>query len=91
MGQSRRFDRTPARLAVYPDERTFPVPACLSEKCEKRKSLLHSITSPATVGVVGGTSKRSAFVALRWMTTSNLVGCITGKPAASAPLRILPV
>src|SRR6266581_3336785 len=39
----------------------------------------HSITSSARASSVGGTSRPSALAALRLMTSSNLVGSMTGK------------
>src|SRR6516162_9699031 len=48
----------------------------------------HSITSSAIASSDGGTLKRSARAVLRLITSSNLVGCITGKSAGLAPLRI---
>jgi hypothetical protein len=50
----------------------------------------YSITSSARASSVGGISRPSVFAVLRLMTSSNLVGCITGKSAGLSPLRILP-
>ena len=49
----------------------------------------HSITSSARASSDGGTSMPSALAALRLMTSSNLVGCSTGRLAGDAPFRIL--
>src|SRR5262245_25288067 len=49
----------------------------------------HSITSSARASTVGGIVRPSAFAVLRLMTSSNLVGCSTGRVAGLAPLRIL--
>lgn len=46
---------------------------------------LYSITSSARACSIGGTVMPNAFAALRLMTNSNLVGCITGKSAGLAP------
>src|SRR5262249_20683666 len=46
----------------------------------------HSITSSAMASSEGGTSRPSAFAVLRLMTSSNLVGCSTGRSAGLAPL-----
>src|SRR5262249_41828604 len=51
----------------------------------------HSITSSARASNVGGTSRPSALAVLRLITSSNLVGCRTGKSFGLIPLRILPV
>src|SRR5262245_11021800 len=49
----------------------------------------HSITSSARASRVGGTSRPSALAVLRLITSSNFVGCSTGRSAGLAPLRIL--
>src|SRR5207302_1871277 len=50
----------------------------------------HSITSSARASSVRGTVRPSALAVLRLMTSSNLVGCCTGRSAGLAPFRILP-
>ena len=50
----------------------------------------HSITSSARASSVGGISRPSALAVLRLMTSSNLVGCTTGRSAGFSPLRIRP-
>jgi hypothetical protein len=50
----------------------------------------HSITSSARARIDGGTVSASALAVLRLMTSSNLVGCWTGRSAGLAPLRIFP-
>src|SRR5262245_291458 len=50
----------------------------------------HSITSSATASSDIGTVRPSVFAVLRLMTSSNFVGCITGRSAGLAPLRIRP-
>src|SRR2546421_8156116 len=59
---------------------------------EKRDELAppHSITSSARASSVGGTVRLSALAVLRLMTSSNLVGCITGRSLGLAPLRMRP-
>src|SRR5262249_43489893 len=49
----------------------------------------HSITSSARCCKNKGTSSPSAFAVLRLMTSSNFVGCSTGRSAGLAPLKIL--
>jgi hypothetical protein len=51
-------------------------------------SRLHSITLSARASSVRGTSRWSAFIVLRLMTNSNLVGCWTGKSRGLSPLRM---
>src|SRR5215207_7242979 len=50
---------------------------------------LYSITSSARVSTVAGISTPSVFAVLRFTTSSNLVGCSTGRSDGFAPLRIL--
>src|SRR5262249_53679677 len=50
----------------------------------------HSITSSARASSVGGTSRPSVLAVFRLITSSNLVGCCTGRSAGFAPLRIRP-
>src|SRR5258708_3891658 len=49
----------------------------------------HSTTSSAPASSVGVISMPSVFAVFRLITSSNLVGCCTGKSAGLAPLRIL--
>src|SRR5262249_24223378 len=58
---------------------------------EQRDELaaLHSITSSARASRLSGTVSPSAFAVFRLITSSNFVGCSTGKSAGLAPLRIL--
>src|SRR5262249_19357320 len=50
---------------------------------------LHSITSSARASSVGGTVRPSAIAVIRLITSSNLVGCSTGRSAGLVPRRIL--
>jgi len=54
---------------------------------QKRTS--YSITSVACATSVVGTVMPSALAVLRFITSSNLVGCCTGRSAGFAPSRIL--
>src|SRR5262249_31383513 len=49
----------------------------------------HSITSSARASSVGGTSRLIALAVLRLTTSSNLVGCSTGRSPGFAPRAIL--
>src|SRR5262249_10814908 len=51
---------------------------------------LHSITSSASASSLSGTVRPSALAVLRLSTSSNLVGCSTGRSAGLVPLRIRP-
>ena len=58
--------------------------------CSKRCAVLkgpHSITSSARASSEGGTVRPSAFAVLRLITSSNLVGCSTGKSAGLCALE----
>ena len=50
----------------------------------------YSITSSARASSIGGTSMPSAFAVLRLMTSSNLVGCSTGRSPGFSSLRMRP-
>src|SRR5215469_2929366 len=50
----------------------------------------HSMTSSARARIDGGTVRPSVFDVLRLITSSNVVGCWTGRSAGLAPLRSLP-
>src|SRR5258708_35086989 len=49
----------------------------------------HSISSSARASNMGGTVKPSALAVLRLMTSSNMVGCSSGRSAGWGPFRIL--
>jgi hypothetical protein len=55
-----------------------------------RDTIAHSITSSAAACRVSGTVRPSALAVLRLMTSSNFVGCRTGRSAGLTPLRIFP-
>ena len=50
----------------------------------------YSITSSAVASSLSGTVRPSALAVLRLTTSSNVVGCWTGRSAGLVPLRILP-
>src|SRR5262249_20684691 len=50
----------------------------------------HSITSSAIANTPGGTTSPSAFAVFMLITSTNLVGCITGRSAGLSPLRMRP-
>src|SRR5215471_16594618 len=65
---------------------------CGRRAAEQRDEVaaLHSITSSASCWRCKGTSRPSALAVLRLVTSSNLVGCMTGRSAGFSPLRIRP-
>src|SRR5262244_1352927 len=52
-------------------------------------AVYHSMTSVAQARIDGGTVRPSALAVLRLTTSSNRVGCWTGRSAGLAPVRIL--
>src|SRR5262249_29770605 len=65
-------------------------PRCRAAEQRDEIAAPHSITSSAMASSVCGTSRPSAFAALRLIANSNLVGCTTGRSAGRAPLSTLP-
>src|SRR5262245_35476247 len=61
-----------------------------AEQRDERAALHHSITSSAVASSDGGISRPNAFAVLRLITSSNFVGCITGRSAGLAPFRRRP-
>src|SRR6266446_8603613 len=96
---------TPHAIAVYASHPLSPV-ATQHSLPSGRYSLLgpdfhrldrtsftwrtHSITSSAIASTPGGTVRPSALAVLRLITSSNFVGCQTGKSAGFSPLRMRP-
>ena len=60
------------------------VDSCAAANCR------HSMTSSERAWSVGGMSISSALAVLRLITSSNVVGCITGRSAGLTPLSIRP-
>ena len=63
-------------------------PRCRSAEQRDELAPVHSITSSARTRIAVGTVMPIALAVLRLMTSSNLVGCWTGRSAGFAPLRI---
>src|SRR5262245_51048667 len=79
------YGRQLSRLLRARSER----PCCrAAEQCDELAPP-HSITSLANASSRSGTLRPSAFAVLRLITSSNLVGCWTGRSDALVPLRIL--
>jgi hypothetical protein len=57
----------------------------------QQSNIDYSITSSARASSIGGTVRPSAMTVGRLMTSSNLVGCTTGRSAGFSPLRTRPV
>ena len=78
-------------MSALGQKQTFAVHKRMSALCQKRTSLVYSITSSASCCIELGTVRPSALAALRLMTISNFVGCCTGRSAGFAPLSILSI
>ena len=57
--------------------------------CANNIATPHSMTSSARPSTVGGIVRPSALAVLRLISSSNFVGCSTGRSPGWAPLRIL--
>ena len=74
------------KCPLYPQKRTCAVQLGMSANSGHRQ--LYSIKSSASPRSVGGTVRPIALAVLRLMTSSNLVGCWTGRSAGLLPLSI---
>src|SRR5215467_12409443 len=63
---------------------------CRNVHCADELPPSHSMTSSARARIEGGTVRPSASAVFRLTTSSNRVGCWTGRSAGFAPLRIFP-
>src|SRR5262249_3522618 len=82
-----------ASLAQIPDHRHCPLLRAQpphhshrSGKDHQKLAAVHSITSSARARIEGGTVRPSSFAVLRLTTSSNVVGCWTGRSAGFEPL-----
>ena len=64
-------------------------PFHLSATAQGRTTTRYSITWSARPSTEGGMVRPNAFAVLRLITSSNFVGCSTGRSPGFAPLRIL--
>jgi hypothetical protein len=79
-----------ASSSGHTSARAFSSFVPIPDSCTATKST-YSITSSARASSVGGISRPIAFAVPTLITSSNLVGCITGRSAGLVPMRILPV
>src|SRR6516165_8397326 len=63
---------------------------CHHDYGERTNAPAHSMTSSARARIDGGTVRPSACAVLRLTTSSNLVGCWTGRSAGFSPERMRP-
>jgi hypothetical protein len=90
--KSRRRDGTadlPSTADIF-EERCYGV-ECQEATYAPQQTASYSITSSASASSVGGMSIPTPLAVARLMTSSNLVGCSTGRSAGFSPLRIRPV
>jgi len=81
----------PAIRSIVPTALNSSRPhALLSSTRGRREAAGYSITSSAISRKSRGIVRPSAFAVFRLMTSSNLVGCSTGRSEGIAPLRTLP-
>ncbi len=71
--------------------RKTPGQPALRFRAKGRIGQRYSITSSARASSVGGIVRPRALAVLVLMTSSNLVGCTTGRSAGLSPLRMRPV
>jgi hypothetical protein len=76
-------------LLLCLQQQTSLYTAAMSVSCQDRKWPFHSITSSARPSNVGEIGSSSIFAVFRLITSSNLMGCSTGKSLGFAPFRIL--
>jgi hypothetical protein len=62
--------------------------AKILQRRSKGGCVTHSITSSALTNSDGGMSRPSAFAVVKLITSSNLLGCCTGRLEGWAPLRM---
>ena len=77
------------RRANIPDRQVRANSQLMHRSKNDVHELAYSITSSASNCIEAGTASPSALAVLRLMTSSNRVGCSTGKSDGRAPLRIL--
>src|SRR6187401_3278966 len=88
--------RCPRDVRIAACKRTFVRHRRWSEKCQEATYALqqiaaYSITSSAIASSPGGKLRPNALAVLRLITSSNLVGCMTGRSEGFSPLRMRPV
>jgi hypothetical protein len=80
-----RFSPIAIKLRTSREVRFVPQ----TDSCIAARKIIYSITSSALVSSVVGIVRPSALAVLRLITSSNLVGCSTGRSEGLVPLRIL--
>jgi hypothetical protein len=82
--------RKPSHKRKCPDSRgTSILPSGADVVSLPQQPYLYSITSSARISNEGGTVRPSALAVFMLITSSNLVGCSTGRSEGLVPLRIL--
>ena len=80
--------RTHPRPRAEPRGKELPT---VSHRDRNHHTRAYSITSSASICIETGTSIPSALAVFKLMTSSNFVGCRTGRSAGFLPIRIWPV
>src|SRR5262249_24709823 len=80
----------PHALALLRERHERPRDRCSAEKRDELAAPHHSITSSARASSVGGISMPRIRAVSALITSSNLVGCTTGRSAGFVPLRMRP-
>ena len=78
-----------AKRSVVPSSPALPALARPGASVGRVLAAPYSITSSARARRVGGIVRPRALAVFRLMTSSNFVGCSTGRSAGLAPFRIL--
>ena len=88
---------TPSKACpLYPQKRTFGCDELMSALCQKQTKynairVAYSTSSSAMLSKPEEMVRPSALAVFMLITSSNLVGCMTGRSAGFSPLRIRPV
>src|SRR5262249_7975265 len=75
-------------LALLRARRERPRYSRAAEQRDERAPLHHSITSSARPSSIGGTVRPIVLAVFRLITSSNLVGCWTGRSAGFSPMNM---
>src|SRR5262249_11675655 len=94
-GRCRQAGQQNAKVSYLPNRllrarRERPRGRCSTEQGDELATAAHSITSSARASRVAATSRPSALAVLRLITSSNFVGCSTGRSEGLAPFRRRP-
>src|SRR5262249_28795424 len=89
-GCGKQYADAPHLLRLLRACRERPCRRRVAEQRDELAAFHHSITSSARATKGSGIVRPIAFAALTLTTSSNLVGCTTGRSPGLSPLRIRP-